>query len=245
MFCVTPSASEQPRDKDGRWGEKPHADPGQTVLANPIVDGMDWEPADSYPYPQANDLDKVAIVADLVRRGADTSDAIALALNLSPREGRYYADAAAWMGFLERGGAGEGAEVYRVSRGAGEQFVELTNSERAMVIGMIVDQIEDATSPRDEVVQRLERDGLSPVTARRRADTMRSWRTQVDSLSLTWKIGDTEERFADRFDASFALAREQRAEARAKKAAGTVMRGKVCARCFVEMPLTGLCPNCD
>lgn len=216
MHSVTDFDSDHPRNSRGRWTEKPHDDPGQSVLPGRAGRAPAWKPAASYPYPLANDLAKVAIVADLVRRGADTPDAIAYALHLPPQEGRHYADTAAWMGILERGSSVDGFEVYRISRGAGEQFVELDNDERALVIAMIVDQIPDTGAPRDDVVARMERDGLTPATARRRADTMAAWRTQIDSCSLTWRIGDTEDQLADRFAESFRMAREQRAEARAR-----------------------------
>ncbi|WIB65619.1 hypothetical protein [Curtobacterium sp. MCBD17_040] len=54
---------------------------------------------DAFPFPQANDLEKVITVVDAVGEHANTSGAIADTIGVSAeREGTYYADAAGYLG---------------------------------------------------------------------------------------------------------------------------------------------------
>lgn len=56
----------------------------------------------SGPVPQADRLDKVAIIPFLVSEGHNTPEALAPLLEFTPRQGRYYLDAASSLGLLDR-----------------------------------------------------------------------------------------------------------------------------------------------
>jgi hypothetical protein len=64
------------------------------------------EPA--VPFPQANDLDKVLDVIARVKAGTSTREEIADSFEFDERQGDYYANAASYLGLLQREGHGFG-----------------------------------------------------------------------------------------------------------------------------------------
>jgi hypothetical protein len=75
-----------------------------------------------YPIPQADNLEAIATVVDAVAGGADSTALIAEAIGMSGRQGSYYPNAAAVLGYIKHGryyGRWEfttaGAAFYRAS----------------------------------------------------------------------------------------------------------------------------------
>ncbi len=56
------------------------------------------------PFPQANDLDKVADLISLIEEGVSSKSEIAEYFELDERQGDYYANAARYLGMLEKRG---------------------------------------------------------------------------------------------------------------------------------------------
>lgn len=70
------------------------------LLAETAGDLLPFEP--SVPFPQADDLDKVIDTIRAVNEGVQTKESLATFFEFDERQGDYYANAAAYLGFLTR-----------------------------------------------------------------------------------------------------------------------------------------------
>lgn len=243
------AAQQNNRTGDGRYAEKAGVEPDLALL--PDLTG--WEPCSGFPYPQANDLDKVALVADCVANGADTPDAIAQALGMVPREGQYYLSAAGWFGLIERDpDPGMGGATYRLA-GPGEDFQRADTQTRALTLAAMVNECGDAewaVNDPEGLVRELEVSGLAAETAARRVATMRAWAVATaDPNRLGSLLTSRQSDLAGTIGGASVLAAQQRDAARvrlleiARQSAPSY--GQMCPRCFTTMSLTGVCGNCD
>ncbi len=202
---------------------------------------------DSFPFPQANDLEKVLTVVDAVAANADTSAAIADTIGVTAeREGTYYADAAGYLGLVETNTSG-GLRTYELTE-LGEHLQLADTAERAELIRELVARVpavdEYNLRGEDGLAEYMEEEtDLTGSTLERRAATISSWyRAAISGTELTDKI-DTERAGAgDRVLAAAARAAEARREAaeRAQPAPAAV-----CMEHFVELPVSGICDLCD
>ena len=157
---------------------------------------------ESGPIPQADRLDKVALVPFLVHEGFSTPDALAPLLEFTERQGRYYLDAASSLGLLTRD--------YQLSE-LGQEYLTSAPDIRHQILARAIFTLPLA----QEVLTRLLLDSrgqikksefldlaerstvsLAPTTARRRAQTLWSWliwsthhspflKVQAETLSFT------------------------------------------------------------
>ena len=138
------------------------------------------------PYPQANDLDRVVDLVSLVEQGIHTKAEIADVFEFDERQGDYYANAARYLGLLDR----EDGRYVLTDTGR-ELLSTRKTSQRTLIL---VQQMLKRPSLR-EALTVLERGGrnpmplcndqLAPIIARhttltgttpgRRASTIRSW----------------------------------------------------------------------
>lgn len=142
------------------------------------------------PFPQADDLSKVFDVADILSGGPADKDEIAERFQVDPRQGDYYANAAAWLGMAEKSNGNF------VLTKTGREFNKLTRIERMEQVADIL-----AKSPGfaealavqaagnslrlTDIVRVIGRNyGLSGTTAPRRASTVRSW---IEYLSSNFR----------------------------------------------------------
>jgi hypothetical protein len=153
------------------------------------------------PIPQADRLDRIAEIPLLVALGYATPKALAERLEMDPRQGSYYLDAACAVGLLEK-------DPYRLSD-LGEEYAGAEQGVREAilaraVLGVPLIQellISLLTSPngllrREELLEVMRRSaGLGESTAVRRAQTLWAWlawvaahggrfRVHRDSISL-------------------------------------------------------------
>ncbi len=140
--------------------------------------------------PQANDLNMVIQVADLVSRGIDTPQTIAKALGLTARQGLYYGTAAEIVGLISP------ANGNYVLTKDGESYLQDPHDEqlRALVLGIPVFKkfLEwTKTEKKSQVAVREVGDfiegtsGLSHTTAQRRAQTLCSWLVRIGNAART------------------------------------------------------------
>lgn len=228
----------------GRFAEKQRAGSGITLAAAPAVLPADYEVDEDFPHPQANDLDKIACVVDAVSAGANTPEAVADALGLHPREGAYYADAAGYLGLVERV-PGEEITTYATTSLGNELAVSDEQGRAALVREMVAHvpavAIYDAEGD-EAVVDFLSTEGLGASTAARRAATIRSWAHQTadpGSLAGAVRVTQTEtiHRAADAAERARAAAEERR---RIREAA-QVREMPPCPSCFMQLPSSGVC----
>ena len=203
---------------------------------------------ESFPFPQANDLEKVLTVVDAVAAQADTSAAIADTIGVSAeREGTYYADAAGYLGLVEIDNAG-GLRTYQLTE-LGEHLYSADTDERAELLRQVVARVpavdEFALRGEDGLAEFMDEEtNLSGTTLDRRAATISSWHRAISSGdALTDKL-DSERIGADsRVLAAAAKATEARKDYAEKNRPAP--QAEVCMSCFMEKPASGICDTCD
>lgn len=151
------------------------------------------------PYPQANDLDKVVDLVGLVGQGVDNKIGIADYFEFDERQGDYYANAARYLGFIERN-----VIEFRLTD-IGEQL--LSTSSLSQRNQLVISRMLQCPSIRQAVQLLTESDlnldsigvreisriienntDLSGTTVPRRASTIRRW--------LAWAMENFESRTA-------------------------------------------------
>lgn len=201
----------------------------------------DYEVNEHFPIPQANDLDKIACVVDAVEEGANTTDAIAESLNIHPREGAYYANAAGYLGLVDTVAEEEG-QVF-ASTGLGQQMFNAVDEDRAEIMSQMMAHVPGVAIYDAEGEHGVEKfynlEGLNPNTATRRAATVKSWVNQVsDPGNLVGAVRASHQEIVYRAAAAAEKAALKRAEARVKKVERI---NPVCPECFMQPPNSGAC----
>lgn len=202
---------------------------------------------DDYPHPQANRLDKVSTTVDAITGGATTASAISKTLGVVERQGHYYGDAAGYLGFIESNKNGELKE-YSLTP-LGEEFSDASPEERRKIIAQQISGMplmhayrnggEDAAR---EYIQQSQ--DSSDDTVERRLVTVAAWNKSINDDNFDKSIlQDSQEGQARMVEAS-ALAKEQRQRILDRQQP-VERTGGLCSSCYMQMPLTGECPNCD
>lgn len=207
------------------------------------------------PPPQADRLTVVTAVVDAIASGCSTADEIADAIGMSGRQGCYYPNAAWTLGYAEPDHSTSPAVWFLTDRGqalAGSSPSQRVDDLTSALLEL--DELAIFTAGQDgagELADSWSKAGLGEDTIHRRLQTIGSWTEfltadrdrQEDALATAAATARSRapqacERAAQqRRDAAEAAAR-----AAAKKAPAL---GAVCGRCFLTMPLTGKCGNCD
>ena len=207
---------------------------------------------DAWPIPQASDLEKVSSVVDSINNGATTAQSIAEALGTVDREGGYYANAAGYIGLIEKYEDDQNLTQFNLTT-AGQTFLNLTPEERSSMLSEMVKQTpiaqtyEESSSKEDFEKQLMDsgKTSLTDVTAKRRASSFDSWMTQLkDVKELSATLGKQQ---ADTVFRSIEASRHQqiaREERRPQLGSSDKREGAVCTNCFMVMPVSGICPNC-
>lgn len=200
---------------------------------------------EDFPHPQANRLDKVSTTVDAIHNGATTANSISHALDVVDRQGYYYGDAAGYLGFVDAKQDGDFKEYSLTSRG--ELFVEQDAAGREAMIRDTIDKMPLMQIYReegeDEAIKFIQdSQDVNDVTAKRRLATVKTWDSSLQT-PLSESIENDKASSTGRFINASQYATEQKEKRtliQAKEA-----RGQLCNSCFMEMPLTGDCQNCD
>jgi len=162
--------------------ESPIAEINYPLLLRTIA--VEDEP--NIPYPQANDLDKVVDLLSLVKNGIDTKASISEYFEFEERQGDYYANAARYLGFLEKDenkyALTELGKILLDTKIASErtllifrQLLKRPTFREAIHLLFTKNQDLDLIT-NDEISQLLEKYTLlTGSTPPRRASTVRSW----------------------------------------------------------------------
>lgn len=153
--------------------------------------------AGEFPFPQADKLEKVALIPFLVAEGHKSCETLSEIFEFSPRQGRYYLDACRALGFLD--GEGELTE-------AGSDYIACPPEIRYRLLCHSVLKlpvIQDILATlilapsralsregMEAVVQRTT--SLAPATARRRTQTVWSWLQWVSNYTPYLYLTSTE-----------------------------------------------------
>jgi Domain of unknown function (DUF6997)/Domain of unknown function (DUF6996) len=139
------------------------------------------EPPAEIPFPQADDLTKVIDVTDILASTPADKDQIAERFQVDPRQGDYYANAAAWLGLAEKSKG-----RFQLTK-AGIQFNKLSRVKRIEELASLLAEMPGFAEAigevakgnpidNDEIARIIDKVyGYSGTTKSRRALTVRSW----------------------------------------------------------------------
>jgi predicted transcriptional regulator len=144
----------------------------------------------TYTIPQANDLDKVVDLIQLVSDGQNSKLKIAECFEFDERQADYYANAASYLGLLERAETGQQSEFQLTC--SGKQFLGLklrAQRTKALVEQMATDPLMrevfqslisknfiDTLTSSQEIASLIEKHStLTGTTPMRRASTIKNW----------------------------------------------------------------------
>lgn len=216
----------------------------QHARTNGSIDLHTFRIDDSYPVPQANSLAKVAATVDAIEAGADTDEAVAVAIGVTARQGAYYANAAGYLGLVATQSSTSPRQWVLTPEGA--QFLNANAQTRTNILGHVVSlipEVDHALNDGGEVEEMLA-ERLGESTALRRAATVQSW---LDTLTNEAKANEylalESDGVRDRIDEARAVATRAREEARRR--ARLERPAAVCTHCFMVLPASGTCSNCD
>lgn len=194
-----------------------------------------------YPTPQADRLDKVAVVTAAVAAGVSTSIGVAKTLDMVERQGSYYMSAACFLGLVElsAGAAGE----YRLTV-EGAAYQEKSVEDRIIYLGQLVSSMPATKiyldSGLEGVTKLYQEAGLDSETSRRRAQTVASWSEAVDKDSLS-----ADDIRADAEAVRLAAPAVAKYERASRRSVPVPPVGAACPSCFMSLPLTGICDDCS
>lgn len=133
------------------------------------------------PFPQADDLSKVFDVTDLLLAGSMRKEEIASEFGVDPRQGDYYGNAAAWLGFTTK------KNHQFVLTDDGLKFTQMDRIDRTSEVARRLRAlpafaetaealIKGEVLPQAEIAKTIARNyHLTGTTPTRRASTVRAW----------------------------------------------------------------------
>ena len=194
----------------------------------------------SFPAPQADRIDKVAVVVDAVCAGADTASAIAAALEMVERQGYYYANAAGYLGLISVVAGTTPVEYALTTEGA--HYLGSGPGARAALLTELIATVPAVQIYLDSDLAAVQLhymdDGLDEVTATRRAHTALGWAQAATAGTI-----DADE-IAASTSAARAAAPAIAAALAAQRLAAKPVEPAICGGCFLQLPATGVCGNC-
>lgn len=157
---------------------------------------IDFEPLSkpgSYPFPQADKLDKVALIPFLAAEGQNTPEELSEIFDFSPRQGRYYLDACRALGLLDDEGnpTSDGMTYIRCAPEVRHRL--LCRSVLGLpVMREIISSLllsSGASMNKNEVEQVVQQTtSLAPTTAKRRTQTVWSWLSWISNFSSALSV---------------------------------------------------------
>lgn len=186
---------------------------------------------ETYSFPQADRLDRLAETIDAINLGAKNSEDLSNSINTVSRQALYYADAAGYLGFVEH--TTNKRKEYRLTP-SGQSFVQADAKDRDTLLRSAINNIpavkvyrESGEKAAAEYIAK--KDESNAETIERKMKTVKSWSAKLDSISHVVNYKN---------DLSDLNSRD--GNANKEKA-----QGELCMSCFMTKPLTGVCPNCD
>lgn len=208
---------------------------------------------DSWPLPQADNLDKVSTVVDAISGGATTPESIGESIDAVDRQGSYYANAAGYIGLVEKSKDDVGMTQFSLTM-AGQTFQNLPTEERAVMLKQLVEQtplmqsFRSSGNDREELEKTISQSGGHEASvSKRRAASIMAWNdslANVESLSASMDTG-RQQTISRSIEASQTQAVERANKQQALFASVVKQHGAICSQCFMAKSLNGTCDNCD
>lgn len=209
---------------------------------------------DSSLIPQANKVTKIASVVESIEAGANTSSYIGKSLEMDGRQGHYYANAAVYLGLVEKVDSGYegGGHEYRLTPN-GELFKNEDSFNRGLIMRDMVNAAplmktyhesgRDVDTLKEEIIRTDP--NISDDTVTRRAATVTSWDRTVNSKSFGYKLNEELAASKGRAKlAAFELGEERKAKKLANAKANE-SRGGFCEKHGTMRSPAGICFDCQ
>ena len=237
-------SASQPRTASQQFTFKDQSAPDVALTARNELVETDHRVNTAFPLPQANDLTKLAAVVDHLRDGNDTGVAMARALDVSERQGYYYADAAGYLGLVETSPASD-IRTYVLSP-LGVEMLEMDGAERREFLRYAVGGMPAVKTFKaegeDAMFELLSDQGLGEGTAARRSASVTSWVEALEGEDDFGASVDMElQQAGERSRASAVLCGEEREERTRAAAAAQPKQAEICMDCFMAKASSGTC----
>lgn len=194
-----------------------------------------------FPVPQADNLDKLAVVTDAIYANVNTATAVAKALNVVDRQGNYYVSAAAYLGLIKPKADTSPVEYFLTLEG--EIYQKAPISERIEILNTLLNEVPGVkiylTEGAVAVETYYEALGLDTETSTRRTQTIVSWATSLNAEFLNVENLKLE------VESVIRLAPQLSQELNALKNKQREPVLSICKTCFMALPATGLCDTCS
>lgn len=234
---------DEARRGNGRFGEQLHSTPEAAIRSVPsLVDAID----ESYPVPQANNIESVGAAVSAVASDVNTPSSVAQALDMDDRQGAYYLNAAGYLGLVEQDADfGGGAAFWRLTA-LGDEYSQMDAGSRASLLMELAESTPAVAGFRDGGIEGAsdaiaERSELGDDTIKRRASTAASWAASIDAHDFTTGAARIDEEARGRFATAALTAKSDRDAFLASRAP---KEPEVCTECWLQIPASGVCPNC-
>lgn len=199
----------------------------------------------NYPYPEANNLDKVDDFAYSLKSGALSANELSEVHGYVDRVAHYYGDALCYMGLGHSVVGDDGNKAYALNE-YGAKYVQSSKEDREKILRDIAAQdpiIKRMNNNEDEstISKDIQKEkNYSEFNTEKKLRNAKAWIKQINSDSFLKDVD------YDEFDVKIDMAREAYdTKQHQKKDNGEKVKGELCNSCFIIKPLTGICPNCD
>lgn len=207
----------------------------EVPIYKPVIN-ISLKPNASRPFPQANSLAKVAGVVDAVSETADTDEGIAIAIGVVPRQGSYYANAAAYLGLITEV---DGSPRAWGLTAQGILFLESDAKSRTNMLSELVSGMPAALAATGEQTRDLaSSEDLSDSTADRRVAALNAWMNTLTSDDSDSVLCLERDEIRGRIPEAAKAVAEMRAKF---KLANSDKPLEICAECFMAKSVTGVC----
>jgi len=143
------------------------------------------------PAPQANSIVAVACVVDAVANGCNTNSTIAEALGYSSRQGAYYANAAAGLGYIESCGSTNLREWELTPSGVEFMSLDAAGRVRSLTDALCDDEWLASYMRNDKTLREaLAADGCDGETLERRFLSVEAWARFVFATDVAVQIAE-------------------------------------------------------
>lgn len=186
------------------------------------------------PAPQANSISAVACVVDAVSRGCTTNATIAEALGYTSRQGAYYANAAAGLGYIQPNGTGIPRE-WKLTE-VGVEFMRQDAQGRVRSLSnALCDDTWLASYMRNDTALRsaLAADGCDGETLDRRFASIEAWARFVFATDEAEQVAE----IANCMSTTQHRAPVVVAAHKAKRRTSSTIQRRFCPTCSTAIPL--------
>lgn len=222
------------------------------TLITPVATTVKYSDYENSLTPQANDISKISAMVEGVNNGANNSVAIGDTLDLSDRQGHYYANAGVYIGLLEKNESAYegGGHDYELTEN-GRMVLDSPAEERAEHIRNMVNATplmqtyHESGRDENEVRKQLSDMGLADGSIDRRISTVVQWDKTVNNENFVNKLESTHDIANKRSVIVARKLQEARAEKKLKEAKLAEDRGGFCATHGTMRSPEGKCFDCE